>query len=40
MDGGQCTAARALLGLRGTAAVGTFGAGQNAAGSEEDDLAV
>jgi hypothetical protein len=40
VDCGEGAAAGALLGLRSTAAVGAFGAGQDTAGGEEDDLAV
>ena len=40
VDSGERAAARALLRLRGTAAVRAFGAGEDAAGGEEDDLAV
>jgi len=40
VDCGESTAARALLSLRSAAAVGAFGAGQDTAGGEEDDLPV
>jgi len=40
VDSGECAAPRTLLRLRGTAAVGAFGAGKDAARCEKDDLAV
>ena len=40
MHGGQGAAVRAFLGLRGAGAVRTFGAGQDAARGEEEDVAV
>ena len=40
MYGGQSAAAGTLLFLRGTAAVGALGAGENAAGGEDQDVAV
>ena len=40
MHGGQGTAVGAFLGLRGARAVGPFGAGEDAARGEEEDVAV
>lgn len=40
MHGGECTAAGTLLCLVGAAAVGALGAGENAAGGDEEDVAV
>ena len=40
MHGGQGTGAGPLLRLRGARAVGTFGAGKDAAGGEDEDVAV
>ena len=40
MHGRQGAAVRALLRLRGARAVGSFGAGEDAAGGEEEDVAV
>jgi len=40
VDSGERTAARALLGLGGARAVGALGAGENAAGSDDEDVAV
>lgn len=40
VDGGQSSAARTLLGLRGAGSVGALGTGQDAARSNEDDMAV
>ena len=40
MDGGQGAGAGALLGLRGAAAVAAFGAGEDAAGGYDEDVAV
>lgn len=40
VHGGEGAAARTLLGLVGAAAVGSLGAGENAAGGDEEDVAV
>ena len=40
VDGGQGPAVWALLRLRGAGAVGAFGAGEDAAGGKEEDVAV
>jgi hypothetical protein len=40
MYSSQSTRARSLLGLGGTAAVGSFGTGQDAAGGEDQDMAI
>ena len=40
VDGGECARARALLGLRGAAAVAALGARQDAAGGNDQDVAV
>lgn len=40
VDGCQSARVRALLGLRGARAVGTFGARKDAAGGEDEDMAV
>ncbi len=40
MHGGQSAGAGSFLGLRGAAAVGSFGTGQDAAGGEDEDVAV
>ncbi len=40
MDGCQGAAVGPLLGLRGARAVGTFGTRENAAGGEDEDVAV
>ena len=40
MHGGQRTGAWSFLGLRGTAAVGAFGTGQDAARGEDQNVAV
>lgn len=40
VDGSQGSAARTLLGLRGAGSVGSLGAGENAARSDEQDVAV
>jgi len=40
VDGGECAAAGTLLCLRGAAAVGALGAREDAAGGNEEDVAV
>lgn len=40
MDGSECARTRTLLGLRGAAAVGALRAGEDAAGGDEEDVAV
>ncbi len=40
MYGSQCSAARALLRLRCAGAVGALGAGKDATGGEDEDVAV
>jgi hypothetical protein len=40
MDGRECSRARTLLGLVRAAAVGAFGAREDAAGCEDEDMAV
>lgn len=40
MDGGQCSGAGSLLCLAGAGSVGALGAGENAAGGEDQDVAV
>lgn len=40
VDGGKDAGMKALLGLRGARAVGTFGTGKDAAGGEEEDVTV
>lgn len=40
MDGGEGAGAGTLLGLRGPAAVAAFGAGEDAAGGDDEDVSV
>jgi hypothetical protein len=40
VDGSQSARTRTLLLLRGSAAVGALGLGENAAGSQDDNMAV